>query len=60
METNTEEQIEYLLQYCHEHKKYASGGTDYHGNNRPSISIGIGKGNLHIQDELINNWIKKE
>lgn len=58
--TFTEEQIEYLLQYCYEHKKYASGGTDYHGNNRPSISIGIGKGNLHIQDELINNWIKKE
>ena len=31
-----------------------SGGSDYHGYNKPDIQLGIGKGNLVIP----NKWVK--
>lgn len=37
-------------------KKYgfiASGGSDYHGSNRPSVKLGKGNGSLHVPDSLI-------
>lgn len=30
-----------------------SGGSDYHGSRKPDISLGTGKGNLHIPAELL-------
>lgn len=30
-----------------------SGGSDFHGNNKPDISIGIGRGNLRIPTEFV-------
>lgn len=57
--TFSDNQIEYLKEYCKKNKKYISGGTDYHGLNRPNISLGIGKGNLKIADNEIERWIKK-
>ena len=51
-------QIDYLKKYCEEHNKYMSGGTDYHGTNRPSILLGIGKGNLKIDENIILPWVK--
>lgn len=56
--TFTDEQIKYLKDYCKEHNKYISGGTDYHGTNRPNILLGSGKGNLNIKDENIKRWIR--
>ena len=56
--TFSDNQIEYLKEYCKKNKKYISGGTDYHGLNRPNISLGIGKGNLKIEDNEIERWIK--
>ena len=35
----TEEQTQYLLNLCNEKKLYKSGGSDYHGLNKPKISI---------------------
>jgi predicted metal-dependent phosphoesterase TrpH len=29
-----------------------TGGTDFHGENKPNIRLGVGKGNLEIPDEL--------
>lgn len=37
----------YDLLYC--------GGTDYHGSNRPDISIGIGDGTMKIPYSIMNN-----
>ena len=34
-----------------------SGGSDYHGDNKPDIHLGYGKGNLKIEKEIIKNWI---
>ena len=30
-----------------------SGGTDFHGANRPQIKLGIGKGDFYVPDELL-------
>ena len=57
--TFTGEQIEYLKKYCEEHKKYMSGGSDYHGTNRPYISLGVGKGNLNVDESVILPWVEK-
>ncbi len=32
-----------------------SGGTDYHGANRPHIKLGIGEGDFSVPDELLDN-----
>lgn len=32
-----------------------SGGSDYHGDNKPEIQLGTGLGSLHIPFEIINN-----
>ena len=53
----TEEQTQYLLNLCNEKKLYKSGGSDYHGLNKPKISIAEGYGNLKIEKEIIKDWI---
>jgi len=52
----TNEQIKYILSLTQEKKLYRSGGTDYHGNNKKGIEIGIGRGNLKIPSEIIKDW----
>lgn len=39
---------EYSLQLCKSHGILVSGGSDYHGRNKPTISLGVGEGNLDI------------
>ncbi len=39
-------------------KKYhltISGGSDFHGKNKPYIDLGVGRGNLKVPDEVWNN-----
>ena len=57
--TFTKEQTQYLLQFCKTNNKYISGGTDYHGNNRPNIEMGKGLGNLNIEYNIVKDWICK-
>ena len=46
----SEEQIQYLIGFCKRNNLLISGGTDYHGDNKPDIKLGIGKGNLKVPD----------
>ena len=55
----SEEEINYLLDFTKKNNYYISGGSDYHGVNKPGIEMAVGKGNLKITSELIKNWIKK-
>ena len=55
----TEENIKYLNEYCDKNKLFKSGGSDYHGANKPDISLAIGKGNLQIPTDIIRSWYKK-
>ena len=48
--------IEYLKKLCHERKFLMSGGSDYHGINKPKIEMAVGRGNLQIPLEIINEW----
>lgn len=52
----TEEQIENLVKFCKENDMLISGGSDYHGDNKPDIELGTGKGNLKIPNSVIDNW----
>ena len=53
----TEDEIEYLLDFARKNNYYISGGSDYHGVNKPGIEMAVGKGNLKITSDLIKNWI---
>ena len=53
----SEEEIQYLLNLTNERKLLRSGGSDYHGKNKVGIEMAIGKGNLRIEDSLVENWI---
>ena len=30
-----------------------SGGSDYHGANKPYLRLGVGRGNLYVPDEIL-------
>ena len=45
-----------LLKFAKSKKLLVSGGSDYHGSNKPDISLGIGKGNLEIPDMILHDW----
>lgn len=48
-----------LVEYARKNKLFISGGSDYHGSPKPDIEIGIGKGNLNISKEIIEEWINR-
>lgn len=53
----TEEQTQYLIELCNKKHLYKSGGSDYHGLNKPKISLAKGYGNLNINKKIIEDWI---
>lgn len=50
------EQTKTLENYCEKHNLLMSGGSDCHGDKKPDIKIGTGKGNLNISKDIIKNW----
>lgn len=50
--THSEEDTEYVKKLAAEFGLCVSGGSDFHGNNKPGISLGTGYGNLNIPDEV--------
>ncbi len=52
----TEEQSLTLKKYCAKNNLLMSGGTDCHGDKKKDRKIGIGYGNMHIENKLISNW----
>lgn len=52
----SDDQIKYINAYCEEHNLLKSGGSDYHGFNKPGIELAFGKGNLNIERNIIKNW----
>ena len=49
-----------ITEYCEENNLYISGGSDYHGSNKPGIELGVGYGNLQIPDFIIEDWTEKK
>ena len=51
-----EDRMKILVEYALKHNLYISGGSDLHGSKKPDVKIGVGKGNLHISKEYIEEW----
>ena len=52
----TDEQIEWLQNYCYTNKLLMSGGSDYHGEGARECELGIGSGLYTISEGLIADW----
>ena len=53
----SKENTEYLLDMCKKYNKYSSGGSDFHGMNRPSTFLGRGiENNLYVPIDLVKKW----
>ncbi len=52
----TKDQINWLINYVKKNNLLISGGSDYHGKNRKNIKLGVGRGNLEIPKEIIDEW----
>lgn len=52
----SEEESIGLQEFSKKHNLLMSGGSDYHGANKPDIELGIGKGSLNIPDSILDNW----
>ncbi len=52
---NRAEDDEKLLKYAKNYGLFITGGSDFHGSNKPDIDLGVGKGNLKIPKELLKN-----
>lgn len=57
--TFSKEQTDEVLDVCKKYDLYISGGSDYHGANKPGVEVGTGTGNLKVEDIIINDWIDK-
>lgn len=56
--THSQDNIDFLLKMTKKYDLIISGGSDFHGKNKANINIGVGRGNLCIPYELLDN-IKK-
>lgn len=55
----TKENVDYMLKLTEERKLLRSGGSDYHGKNKPGLEFATGYDNfLNISEEIIKNWVK--
>lgn len=52
---NTKEDDKKLAVLAEKYGLFLTGGSDFHGNNKPDIDLGVGKGNLKIKKELLQN-----
>lgn len=53
----TNEQIEFIRNYCQNNNLYMSAGTDCHGSKKPDRKVGIGYGNMDVPIKVVEDWI---
>ena len=56
--TYSESNERLIRRLAKENNLLLSGGSDFHGDNKPSIRLGVGRGNLKVPYEFLEN-IKK-
>lgn len=54
----TPEQTKTLRAFCRKNDLLISGGSDYHGSRRPEVNLGIGCGDLCVNEEDVMQWVK--
>jgi 3',5'-nucleoside bisphosphate phosphatase len=45
---------EALSNLARRHSLVITGGSDYHGKHKPDLRVGVGRGDLHIRDEVLD------
>ena len=58
--TFNEKQTNYLLDFAKKRNLLISGGSDYHGTRKENYNLGVGRGNLNINKDIINNYKIRE
>ena len=56
---NTSEQTEMLENISSEKRILRTGGTDYHGENKPGVYLGIGRGEMRIPYTLMERMLER-
>jgi len=56
---HTEEDTARFLGFARRHDLIPTGGSDFHGSNRPRIRLGIGEGNLHVPRECWDHLVSR-
>lgn len=56
--TFTKEQSDYLVNVCKNREMYMSGGSDFHGTRKVNHNLGTGHGNLHIDEVIVDSWVR--
>ncbi len=57
--TYSAEDEKHIRKLASKYKLIITGGSDFHGSNKPNLSLGCGKGNLYIPAKLLTS-LKKE
>ncbi len=52
----TPTQTKDFLNFCQSNKLLITGGSDFHGSNKPKLDLGVGYGQLAIPDELLGQF----
>ncbi len=56
---HTQEFTEFLLDCANKLGLLITGGSDFHGKNKPDIKLGVGFGNLRVPDECFSRVLKE-
>lgn len=56
--TFSEEQSDYLVRVCKQNHMFMSGGSDFHGTRKENHDLGIGRGNLNIDESIMKGWLE--
>ncbi|MBC7960886.1 MAG: PHP domain-containing protein, partial [Vallitaleaceae bacterium] len=46
-------ETKYLRSFAIKYNLCITGGSDFHGTNKPDIDLAIGRGRLHVPDQLL-------
>ena len=57
--SNQGDDVEYLMGFIKQYDLYISGGTDYHGANKPTRKLRYAYGNMEVEYQEIAPWINK-
>lgn len=53
-------QTNLLREYAKQYALLVSGGSDFHGSNKPYVHLGVGKGNLKITDYVYEKLVNRQ
>lgn len=58
--TFDKDDIDFMISLCKRCDKFVSGGSDYHAQNKPTVSMGTGiDNNMRVDEDVIEDWIDK-